>query len=106
MDVTKESVEEFYNGHATVGLTRVKLTGTLSFPLNKGILLRCPGGTDPNPNSDPIWVGGAGVTADSAAGSGGMPMIPGDVLFIPIDRSDKLWVISTDTDQDIAWMGI
>lgn len=105
MDVVKEAVEEFFNGHATAGTTKSKLTD-LSFPLNKGVLIRCPGGSDPVPNTAPVWIGGQNVTANSNAQTGGVPILPGDVLFIPIDKPSKLWVISTGNNQDVAWMGI
>lgn len=104
VDVAKESVGEVYNGHKTVGTTAVKLTD-LSFPMLKGVLLRCPGGSDPVGNSVPVWVGGRGVTADSAA-TGGVPILPGNSIFIPIERANLLWVVSSSADQDVAWLGI
>lgn len=104
MEITKEAVRELQHGHATAGTIRSRLT-ELDFTVYKGVLVRCPGGSDPTPNTDPIWIGGAGVTADSGA-TGGIPILPGDAIFIPIDKPNFLWVVSTAADQDIAWMGI
>lgn len=105
MDVTKESVREFFNGHTPVGSERAKLTDYTG-QLQKGVLLRCPSSADPGGgNTDPVWVGNTGVTADSGP-SGGIPILPGDAIFIPIEQASLLWVISTGEDQDIAWMGI
>lgn len=104
MEITKETVQELKTGHTVVGTSRIKLT-ELDFSLFKGVLLRCPGSSDPTPNTDPIWVGGASVAADSGA-TGGIPVLPGDAMFIPIDRPTRLYVISTAVSQDIAWMGI
>lgn len=105
MEITKESVREFWHGHTDVDMTRKRLT-ELDFLSNKGVLLRCPG-TDEDPtNSEPVYVGGNGVTADSSPGTGGLPIMPGDAIFIPIDKPMLLWVVSSADDQDIAWMAI
>lgn len=105
MQIDKETVNELTNGHTTVGTTKAKLVD-LELNAYKGILLRCPGSADPGGgNSDPVWVGGAGVTADSAA-TGGMPILPGSSMFVPLERANLLYVISTAADQDIAWMVI
>lgn len=106
MNIEKESVDagSLTHGHTTVGMTAVKLTDK-KFKTVKGVLFRCPGSTDPVPNTAPIWVGAASVTADSSA-TGGMPVLPGDSAFFPIEQIDQLYVISTVANQDIAWMGI
>lgn len=106
MNIEKESVDanSLNHGHTAVGTTRVKLTDK-QFRAVKGVLFRCPGSTDPVPNTAPIWVGGPAVTADSAD-TGGIPVLPGDSAFFPIERLDQLYVISTVADQDIAWMGL
>jgi hypothetical protein len=93
-------------GHKTVGTSAVQLT-TVSVEMEKGLLLRAPGSTDPVPNTAPIWVGiNEGVTADSNQGSGGMPLVPGASITIPASLANDLWVISTAVSQDIAWMGV
>lgn len=103
MEIGKETVRGLRHGHTVVGSSRVKLT-ELDVLLNKGVLLRCPGTTDPSPNSAPVWVGSEMVTADSNVGTGGMPVNIGSSLFVPCERANSLWVISTDPLQDIAWM--
>lgn len=104
MDIAKESVERFGHGHTIVGATPVQLT-TLGLAAYKGILLRCPGEADPTGNTDPVWVGNSPtVTADSTPATGGMPILPGSAMFIPIDSPTRLWVVSSASDQDIAWM--
>lgn len=106
MNIEKESVSpnSLNGGHTTVGTSREQLTN-LNFKAYKGVLMRAPGSTDPVPNTAPIWIGGAGVTADSTK-SGGIPVLPGDAIFIPIERPDSLYVISTAANQDIAWLCI
>lgn len=105
MEIGKETVRGLRHGHTVAGTTRVKLT-ELDILLNKGVLLRCPGTTDPTPNAAPVWVGGETVTHDSNPGTGGMPVCIGSALFVPCERANSLYVISTDPLQDIAWMAI
>jgi hypothetical protein len=90
-------------GHTTVGVTAVKLCE--GFPAKRGILIRCPGSSDPVPNTVCVWVGGVNVKADSTS-LGGMPLPPGQAIIIPIDEPGELYVISTAADQDVAWMGV
>lgn len=103
MNVIKETVSTVRNGHATVGTARSQLT-TESIIALKGVLVRAPGADDPAANTAPIWIGGAGVTANNAATTGGIPILPGAGLMIPVEDPSKLYVISTSADQDLAWM--
>ncbi len=104
MDIDRETTPsgELKNGHTVVGATTSPLT-PLSFKGYRGVLVYAPGNADPTPNTAPVWVGRAAVTADSEVGTGGMPLVPGASLFIPVDDPSKLYVISTVADQDIAW---
>lgn len=93
-------------GHKVVGTSAARLT-TVGVAMEKGILLRAPGSSDPTPNTAPVWVGNTkGVTADSAVGSGGMPLVPGASMTIPASLAKDIWIISTAGSQDIAWMGV
>jgi hypothetical protein len=104
MELTKETskADGLQHGHQTVGATPVALCH--SFQTLRGILVRCPGTNDPVPNTAPVWIGRAGVTADSGP-RGGFPILPGHSLHIPIDDPALLICVSTVEDQDIAWMG-
>lgn len=95
---------ELAHGHTVIGTSRVTVVPE-DFHCVKGILLRCPGVDDPAPNTAPVWVGKAGVTADSSV-NGGMPILPGASLFLPIENPVALYAISTDSDQDLAWLEI
>jgi hypothetical protein len=104
MEITKETVHTFLHGWTTVGVNPVQITPLQLVPY-KGILLTCPGTQyDGTGNSKPVWVGGPKVTANDNAASGGMPLVPGASMFIPIDKPDELWVVSSEPDQKIAWM--
>lgn len=106
-EIYKETARRFVHRHVTVGTSVVKLNNNTDFTPWKGILLRAPGAFDPNPNIACIWIGGAAVTADSAQATGGMPIAPGESLHIPSDLIEgDIYLISTENDQDIAWLGI
>lgn len=96
---------ELKHGHVVVGITPVPLT-TLSFRLDRGLLVRAPGASDPVPNTAVVWVGRAAVAADSSVGRGGMPLAPGEALTLPVDDPSKVYVVSTAANQDLAWMGV
>jgi hypothetical protein len=106
VELGKESVPGVGHGHTLVGVERRRLT-ELELNTYKGVLIRCPGQADPEGlrNEVPVWVGGSGVTADSTD-NGGIPILPGSSIFIPIEKPNHLWVISTQAGQDVAWMVI
>lgn len=106
MEITKETANDLRHGHTVVGTSRAKV---VSLALGtqralKGILLVTPGSNAPTPNTDPIWIGGGGVTADSTPETGGMWLLPGDSLFVPLADVSKLYAVSTAAVQDLAWM--
>jgi hypothetical protein len=92
------------HGHTVVGTTPVPLT-TLTFKFVRGVLLRAPGPNDPVPNTDVIYVGRRSVTADSAA-TGGMPLLPGHAIDLPVDDPTQVYVVSRSANQDLAWIGV
>jgi hypothetical protein len=104
VNLVKETSERLYSGHVTVGTTAARLSSA-SFPLNRGVLLRCPGSDDSTTNIAPVWIGGNDVVAGSGT-NGGMPIVPGASIFIPIDDLKKLWVVSTVADQDLAYVAL
>jgi len=105
--VSKDTVagKGLRHGHVVAGTTIGKLSA-YSFECDKGILLRAPGADDPVPNTAPVWVGGSAVTADADVGTGGLPILPGESVVLPIDDPNDVWVISTAATQDIAWLGV
>lgn len=88
-----------------VGTSAVKVN-PIGFKFIKGILLRTPGTTDPSPNTAPIWIGGANVTADQAVETGGFPLVPGASLNIPSEFLSGLYAISTSASQVLTWVGV
>lgn len=100
-NVLVENASELFHGWQVAGTTALQLrTDPLPF-VAKGILLKVP-----SANSNSVWVGGRGVTADQALTSGGMVIEPGEALFIPIDAIEKLWVVSDAVTQPVAWLAL
>lgn len=101
MWVTKDTVEDdkFDYGQTTVGAAAVQvITVARRDKYVKGILLRAVGDNDPVPNTAPIWVGDANVTANS-----GMAIAPGETMSLPLESGEKLYAISNTANQVLAW---
>lgn len=105
MDIGSETASNLDYGHCTVGLTPCRLASESS-PCRKGVLIRAPGSLDPTPNTVCVWVGDSRVLASSNEDRGGMPVAPGEAIFIPTDDLYRLWAVSTDDGQDVAWMAM
>ena len=107
VSVGKEVTEtsKLRNGHPVVGIAAVKITPQ-DLRFMRGFMLRAPGASDPVPNTHPIWIGNASVTANSAVDSGGFPIIPGGTVMVPTDDTSELYAISTAGAQDLAWIGV
>jgi hypothetical protein len=82
-EITKENATDLFHGHCPVGQTRRRLSEA-SIPVLKGVLVRAPGVVDPVPNTACVWVGGGAVTASSDEADGGVPIPPGESLFVPL----------------------
>jgi hypothetical protein len=91
-------------GNTTVGTSAVQVSPN-SVELVRGLLLRSPGAADSVPNTDIIYIGLASVTADSSA-TGGMPLVPGGILELPVDDPSLIYAISGTPGQNLNWLGI
>lgn len=69
--------------------------------LGHGVLIRCPGTSDPTPNTQPVWIGGENVTATT-----GFPLLPGSSLSIDIDDLDKIYGTSNTANQVVHYIGV
>jgi hypothetical protein len=91
--------EDVKYGRVTVGLTAVPLSIPITTDqtgrLCRGCLVKAA-----STNTQPIFVGGPTVSSID-----GFPVEPGAALVLPIDRPDRIFVISTDDGQTSAWIG-
>jgi hypothetical protein len=94
-------------GHCLVGNVPTPISSQPLKRKNRGVLLHAPGPGDPRgANTDVVYIGGAQVTADRNAGTGGIPLLPGASLEIPIEDPQNLYGVSATAGQDVAWLGI
>jgi hypothetical protein len=100
MQITQETTDrrELRHGHVAVGLSAVQLTN--SFLTFRGVLIRSD-----DSNTASVYIGTANVRADNSE-SGGVPLPAGQSIVIPIADPSGLFLISTDTDQDISWLSL
>jgi hypothetical protein len=91
---------DLITGRTAVGTTPVSLD-PLGRILMRGILVRAPGGGDPDPNSATIYLGPKGTTI-----ANGMPLAPGCAIEIPIKDPANLFVVSVSEGQTLAWLAI
>jgi len=81
-----------------IGTTTLQLTA-VDFPAHNGVLVRAS--TD---NTNDVFIGNADVTRGSADATDGIPIEPGDAVFIEIDNPNKLFVTSATADQKVFWV--
>ena len=102
-DIVKESVSgPLFHGHLVVGTTAAQIaTVKPSKPFTKGVIVRADAA-----NTVDIYIGISHVTANNTVATGGLPIAPGEALFIPIDDPTLLYAISGSAAQDLAWLAV
>lgn len=103
--VNKETVEKLRYGWTTAADSPTQLTAQdLPDGNMKGVLIKAPGSADDTPNTEPVYIGGPGVTANSAVATDGFPLTPGDSIVIPLESAASIYVVSESGGQLVAWM--
>lgn len=90
------SHEEFHVGNGTVGTSSQKITA-LSLKAYKYVKVRADAG-----NGNDIYVG----TSENVSASNGFILDAGEEVEIPIDFTDKVWVLGGAADQDYSWLAV
>jgi len=93
------SMKHLLYGRITVGTSATQLT-IATGPCNRGVLVRAPGISESDANTDIVYVGDADVTVAS-----GFPLLPGGVIELPVDDPSLIYVIAASS-QSLAWMGV
>ena len=114
MEITRETspAGDIKHGHTVVGKTAVPLTtidysgGTYMPACYRGVIVRAAGAGEDAPNTDIVYVGRSAVTADNDSDTGGVPILPGGSIFLPVDDPSKVYVVSQSDNQDVAWLGV
>jgi len=76
-----------------------QITAT-SFACKFGLTLRAP-----ITNTSILWIGNSDVTVGGTAATDGMPLYPGDSLFLPVTNSNIPYAIASANNQVIYWIG-
>ncbi|KKN11712.1 hypothetical protein LCGC14_1023840 [marine sediment metagenome] len=88
------------HGHIVVGVAAAQLSSrVLNF--KEGITLYSNVS-----NSNNIWIGKEGVTADNNAVTGGFILTPGSSVDIPVKDLVNIFAISDAATQDLMWIGV
>lgn len=77
-----------------IGTTAGRVCGQTGVAARFGVVLRA----DPA-NTEPIYVGGSNVTAETEPTTDGMPLYPGESLSLQIGDPHKLYAIAPTTTQ-------
>ena len=99
MSLTRNS-QFLDHGHIVVGVAAAQLLArVLNF--KQGVTLYS--NVD---NTNNIWIGKQGVTADNNATTGGFILTPGSSVDIPIKDLINVFAISDAATQDLMWVGV
>lgn len=75
-----------------------QITAT-SFACKFGVTLRAP-----SDNTSTLWIGNSDVTVGGTAATDGIPLYPGDSLFLPVSNSNIPYAIASANNQKIYWI--
>ena len=82
-----------------IGPSGVTMTASTAVAQN-GIMIRCP-----DTNTDFVYVGNSGITADSSDVTDGFPVGSGEAIVMPFRHPSELWVrTKTDSNQKLWWI--
>jgi hypothetical protein len=105
-NIEKETVDLLVQNRVVIVGMTAGLINDFKFRFIKGIVLYTPGTLDPVPNTAPIWIGNAKVTADLEIETGGFPLVPGSQITFPTEYLKDLYAVSTTADQRLLWIGV
>jgi len=96
-----ETVNSFSHGRTSgIGTTAVPIADS-DAPVTKGVQVRAA-----DDNAAAVYVGGSGVTTDTADTTDGYPLAAGETLFVPVNEVRKVYVRSTVANQKVFWLAI
>jgi len=81
-----------------IGTTPVQVT-TSSVTAINGVQIKAA-----DTNTDKVYVGISGVTADTADATDGYPLAPGDALLVPVSNANAVYVVASSGSQKVFWV--
>lgn len=88
---------QLIHGAVTVGTTKVQLSSS-THKLYKGVVIKADGN-----NGGTVFVGGPVVAASGA--NSGIPLSGGEGLTVTVEYANQLYVIASDADQVVYFLG-
>lgn len=99
VDVTSAVTSTMDHGsNQDIDTSAEQITAT-SFACKFGVTLRAD-----TTNTAIIWIGNSDVTVGGTAATDGMPLSPGDSLFLPVTNSNIPYAIASANNQKIYWI--
>ncbi len=89
------------HAHVVVGTAAVQISSRKDIKCKQGIVLYANVS-----NSNNIWIGRLGVTADNNVITGGFVLTPGSSLELPIEELLNIYARSDAATQDLMWIGV
>lgn len=100
LSVTDTQSSFDHGSNLDIDASAEQITST-SFSAKRGVTLRAP-----STNTGILYIGNSDVTAGTTAATDGIPLEPGDSLFVEIDNPNKLYAIADTVNQKIFWSAI
>lgn len=99
VDVTSAVTSTLDHGsNQDIDTAAEQITST-SFACKFGVTLRAP-----IDNTSTLWIGNSDVTVGGTASTDGIPLYPGDSLFLPVSNSNIPYAIASANNQKIYWV--
>lgn len=96
MDVTRETVDDFYVGNGEVTSTPGPIVAPgFAHEAYKGVRVRAA-----CDNADPMYVGSLTLQADT-----GYRLLPGEEVSVPVNNPSKIYVVGTPGDK-YSWLAV
>ncbi len=89
------------HAHVVVGTSAVQISSRTDIKCKQGIVLYANVS-----NTNKIWIGKEGVTANNNAITGGFVLTPGSSLEVPIEEMLNIYARSDAAAQDLMWIGV
>lgn len=101
VDVTSAvSATMDHGSNLDIDTSAEQITAT-SFACKFGVTLRAD-----TTNTGILYIGNSDVTAGSTAATDGIPLSPGDSLFLPVSNSNIPYAIASANNQKIYWVAV
>lgn len=89
-----------HGSNLDIDTTAEQITAT-SFACKFGVTLRAP-----TSNTGILYIGNSDVTVSGTAATDGIPLYPGDSIFLPVTNSNIPYAIASANNQIIYWIAV